>query len=401
MDDVDEVFRPLTRTDVDPLPWLAERREAEPVTRLDLFGNAVWLVTRAEDVRAVLADTGSFSNDFAHLAGAGGEPGGDGPADDLGLADPGGLGFRDPPEHTRLRRMLAPAFTARRLAALAPAVHRVVEDRLDALEAAGSPADLVATFADPVPAMVIGELLGVSRADQEAFAEIAAGRFDLLQSLTGPLDSAADSLAHLRELVARERADPGDGLLGDLVRRHGDDVDDVELTGLVDGLLVGGYETTASMLALGALLLLRDPGHARLVRDEPGAVDAAVEELLRHLSVVQVAFPRFTRHDVVLAGQPVPAGELVLCSLAAADRDPRLAPGLDTLDLRRPPVSHLAFGHGVHHCLGAPLARLELRAAFPALLRRLPGLRLDVDEDALRFRQRSLVFGLEELPVRW
>ena len=134
---------------------------------------------------------------------------------------------------------------------------------------------------------------------------------------------------------------------------------------------------------------------------EPGAVDAAVEELLRHLSVVQVAFPRFTRHDVVLAGQPVPAGELVLCSLASADRDPRLAPGLDTLDLRRPPVSHLAFGHGVHHCLGAPLARLELRAAFPALLRRLPGLRLDVDEDALRFRQRSLVFGLEELPVRW
>ncbi len=393
---IDDVFAPLTRDDVDPVGWLADRREEGPVTRLDLFGNPVWLVTRHADVRAVLADTAAFSNDFAHLAAAGGDDDGD-----LGLADPGGLGFRDPPDHTRLRRMLAPAFTARRLAALAPAVERVVHERLDALAAAGPGADLVAEFATPVPAMVIGELLGVSRADQEAFASIATGRFDLLASIVAPLDSAADGLAHLRDLVARERAHPGTGLLGDLVRTHGDDVDDVELAGLVDGLLVGGHETTASMLALGTLLLLRDPAHAALVRDEPAAVPAAVEELLRHLTVVQVAFPRFARADVELAGQQVAAGDLVLCSLAGADRDPRLLADPDRLDLRRSPTQHVAFGHGIHHCLGAPLARLELQLAFPALLRRFPGLTLDADPQALTFRQRSIVFGLDALPVRW
>lgn len=390
----DDVFAPLTRIGVDPLPWLARHREAGPVTRLDLFGNPVWLVTRYADVRAVLADTASFSNDFAHLAAADGEG-------DLGLTDPGGLGFRDPPDHTRLRRMLAPAFTARSIAALEPAVRRVVDERLDALEAAGPGADLVTGFADQVPALVIGELLGVPRSDQVDFAALAAGRFDLLQSIVAPLDSAAQTLVLLRELVGRERKDPGTGLLGDLVREHGDTVDDEELAGLVDGLLVGGHETTASMLALSTLLLLRDPAAAQRLRSEPAAVQGAVEELLRHLTVVQVAFPRFARADVVLQGQPIGAGELVLCSLAGADRDPRWAEGLETLDLARPALQHLAFGHGIHHCLGAPLARLELQVALPRLLARFPDLRLADPDRQPTFRQRSIVFGLDSLPVRW
>jgi cytochrome P450 len=390
----DDVFGPLTRMDVDPLPWLAGHQEAGPVARLDLFGNPVWLVTRYADVRAVLADTAAFSNDFAHLAAADGDG-------DLGLSDPGGLGFRDAPDHTRLRRMLAPAFTARAIAALEPKIQRVVEERLDALAAAGPGADLVTEFADQVPALVIGELLGVSRDEQIDFAELAAGRFDVLQSIVAPLDSAAQSLALLRDLVARERTNPGNGLLGHLVRTHGDTVDDEELAGLVDGLLVGGHETTASMLALSVLLLLRDPDAAGRLRQDPTAVPGAVEELLRHLTVVQVAFPRFARNDLNLGGQRISAGELVLCSLVAADRDPRWAGDLDNLSLGRPVRQHLAFGHGVHHCLGAPLARLEMQIALPALLERFPYLQLAEPDWQPPFRQRSIVFGLESLPVRW
>jgi len=390
----ESLFMPLTRSGVDPVPELARRREEEPVSRLDLFGNAVWLVTRHADVRAVLSDTETFSNDFANLLGADED-------DESGLADPGGLGFRDPPEHTRLRRLLAPAFSARRLQALQPRVREVVEERLDALAAAGSPADLAREFATPVPAMVVGELLGVPREEQEEFGALSAGRFDLLQSMLAPLDSAAASIEYLLGLVERERKHPGDGLLGTLVREHGDEIDDRTLAGLADGLLVGGHETTASMLALGTLVLLQDPARAAAVR--AGGVDAqrVVEELLRHLTVVQVAFPRFARRATRIGDQEVGEGDLVLCSLSGADRDPALGEGLEHVDLGRKPVPHVAFGYGVHHCLGAPLARMELQIAYPALLRRFPELRLAVDPGDLRFAERSIVYGIEELPVAW
>ena len=390
----ESLFMPLTRDGLDPVAELARRRAEEPVSRLDLFGNTVWLVTRAADVRAVLTDTATFSNDFANLL-AGGD------AEELGLVDPGGLGFRDPPEHTRLRRMLAPAFSARRLAELQPRIEAVVEGRLDALEAAGSPADLVQLFATVVPAMVIGEMLGVPADEQEELGRLAEGRFDLLESVLAPLDSAAASLDRLSGYVARERLAPGEGLLGRLVREHGDDVSDRELAGLADGLLVGGHETTASMLALGAVVLLTDPDRAAQVRSGQADADRVVEELLRYLTVVQVAFPRWAREGTVIGGQPVAAGDLVLCSLSAADRDAALGPDLEQVDLHRAPTPHLAFGHGMHHCLGAQLARMELRTAFPALLRRFPGLRLAVDPAELRFRERSLVFAVQDLPVAW
>src|ERR1700710_257336 len=188
----DSLFLPLLRDGLDPVAELARRREEQPVTRLDLFGNTIWLVTRHADVRAVLADAGTFSNDFANLLAAGGDD-----AEAMGLADPGGLGFRDPPDHTRLRRLLAPSFSARRLDALLPRIREVVDLRLDALEEAGSPADLVELFATAVPAMVIGELLGVPEDEQIAFGKLAAGRFDILESLLAPLDSAAASLDYL------------------------------------------------------------------------------------------------------------------------------------------------------------------------------------------------------------
>ncbi|MGZ4567466.1 MAG: cytochrome P450, partial [Blastococcus sp.] len=300
----DSLFMPLMRTGLDPVAELARRRESEPVSRLDLFGNTVWLVTRHADVRRVLGDAETFSNDFANLMAAGGDD-----AEEMGLADPGGLGFRDPPEHTRLRRLLAPSFSARRLEELQPRIRAVVDARLDALEAAGPGADLVELFATAVPAMVIGELLGVPADEQEAFGRLATGRFDLLESILAPLDSATASIDFLLGLIARQRENPGDGLLGRLIREN-PDIDDRELAGLADGLLVGGHETTASMLALGALVLLGDPEKADLVRAEGTDVDPVVEELLRYLTVVQVAFPRFARKDTTIGDQPVAEGDL-------------------------------------------------------------------------------------------
>jgi cytochrome P450 len=391
----DSLFMPLMRTGLDPIAELGRRREEQPVSRLDLFGNTVWLVTRHADVRSVLGDHKTFSNDFANLLAAGGDD-----AEDMGLADPGGLGLKDPPEHTRLRALLAPSFSARRLEALLPRIREVVESRLDELEKAGSPADLVETFATAVPSLVIGEFLGVPQDEQMEFGALAAGRFDVIESILAPLDSAAASIDYLLGLIDRQRKNPGGGLLGRLISEN-PDMDDRELAGLADGLLVGGHETTASMLALGALVLLTDPERAALVRGEGADVDRVVEELLRYLTVVQVAFPRFARTDTTIGDQAVAEGDLVLCSLSSADRDAALGPDMERLDLSRPPTPHLAFAYGIHHCLGAQLARLELRVAFPALLRRFPTLRLAVDPADVKYRERSIVYGVEELPVAW
>jgi cytochrome P450 len=391
----DSLFMPLMRTGLDPIAELGRRRAEQPVSRLDLFGNTVWLVTRHADVRRVLGDHKTFSNDFANLLAAGGDD-----AEDMGLSDPGGLGLKDPPEHTRLRALLAPSFSARRLEALLPRIREVVESRLDELEKAGSPADLVETFATAVPSLVIGEFLGVPRDEQLEFGTLAAGRFDVLESIMAPLDSAATSIEYLLGLIDRQRKNPGGGLLGRLISEN-PDMDDRELAGLADGLLVGGHETTASMLALGALVLLTDPERAALVRGEGADIDRVVEELLRYLTVVQVAFPRFARTDTTIGEQAVAEGDLVLCSLSSADRDAALGPDMERLDLSRPATPHLAFAYGIHHCLGAQLARLELRVAFPALLRRFPTLRLAVDPADVKYRERSIVYGVEELPVAW
>jgi cytochrome P450 len=394
--EVDDVFGPLARVGLDPLAWLGQRRDEGPIARLDLFGNPVWLVTRYAEVKAVLADSSSFSNDLTLLGIGEGDGGGD-PA----LVNPGGLGFMDPPDHTRLRRVLTPAFAPRRLVGLLPSIMAVIDGRLDALVDRGHGADLVAMFAEPVPAMVIGALLGVSGTEQEEFGQLVTDRFDLLNSLGAPLESMQNSADYLQALVARHRQAPGAGLLGDLLRHLGPDTDDRTIAGIVDGLLVGGHETTASMIALSALMLTRDQDLADRVRTRPASVPAIVEELLRYLSVVQVAFPRFARRDMDLAGHAIAAGDIVLCSLLSANRDDRSRPNPHSMQTTGQPGAHLAFGYGVHHCLGAQLARMELQLVLPALVQRFPGLQVAVPEEQLRFRQRSIVYGLHELPVRW
>lgn len=387
----DSVLFPLFRDGLDPVAKVADLREREPVSRLPApFGIRAWLVTGYEPVRAVLGSTDGFSNDFGKLAGRIGVDAG---------ATPGGLGFADPPVHTRLRRLLTPEFTMRRLARLQPRITAIVADRLDAMAAMDGPVDLWQEFALPIPALTICELLGVPYSDRDYFQKLSTSRFDLGDGAYASLDAMTESLDYLGGLITRERANPGDGLLGSIIRAEGDGIDDRELAGLADGVLTGGLETSASMLALGALVLMNQPGLAEPLRaGEPA--DDLVEELLRYLTVVQVAFPRFAVRDLEVDGVAIKAGDVVMCSLSAADRDSVLGPGMDRIEAgRETSRSHLAFGHGFHRCVGAELARMELRIAYPALVRRFPRMRLAVDPATLPLRRASIVFGLEGLPV--
>ncbi|MEU4741189.1 cytochrome P450 [Actinosynnema sp. NPDC023658] len=385
------------RAGFDPAPELVEVRERDRVRRVDspLLDGPVWLVTRIEDVRQVLGDPKRFGNSARHLV-PGAPPLSE---EELAAVRPGNLLAFDPPEHTRLRKVLAPEFTVRRMRRLEPRVHEIVRDHLDAMEGQGPPADLVADFALPVPALVICELLGVPFEDRHDFQERYTRYFDSSLSFEERLSVLYESKAYLAGLVARARVEPGDDLLGVLARDESAGLDDREMVGIADLLLLAGHETTANMLGLGALALLRHPDQLRLLRDEPERADAAVEELLRWLTVVHTGVPRVTTTEVEVGGQVIGPGELIVCSLPAANRDPGLVPDPDVLDLTRDAGSHVAFGHGVHHCIGAPLARMEMRIAFPALVRRFPGLRAVGPEP--EYRSQQVVYGLGALPVTW
>ena len=361
------------------MPGLAELRAAGPVHRLPLpVDLPLHLVTGAEAARTVLADRDGFSNDIRHLLG------GRGPA----AADEiGGLGFTDDPLHTRLRTLVAPEFTRRRLQRLEPVVDGIVARRLDALEAARSPADLARLVSSPVPLETICSALGLEQPDQETFARLGSRRFDATGGAAAAFGAVSAQRRLLLDAVVEQRRAPGPGLIGQIVRAEGGRVSDADLAGLADGIVTGGYETTAAMISLGTVVLLQDPAAAALVRSGSRAdVDRVVEELLRHLSVVRVAFPRFARRDMDLLAQRLRAGDAVLTSLSAANRDPASAgEHPDRFDPGRSPArGHLAFGHGVHRCVGAELARMELRAVLPALFGRFPGLALAVAPERLR-----------------
>jgi len=387
------VSMPLRRDGLDPVPELAKVREDEPVHRLtNLFGLNIWVVSGYAEAKAVLADTDRFSNDIRPMIGSDPKK----PAEGIG-----GLGFTDPPDHTRLRKFLTPEFTVRRLSRLSPGIEEIVNGQLDLMEAKGPVVDLVSEFAFAVPFLVISDLLGIAESDRERFRQLGPARFDLSGGGVGVFGAASESREFLFEVVAKQRKNPGDGLIGAILREHGDAIDDVELGGLADGVFLGGYETSASMLALGTLVLLRDPDNFARIRAEEGAVDTIVEELLRYLSVVQVAFPRFAKYDLELFGHQVSKGDLVAVSLSGADRDAKVfGPDGEQFWPQRAPAGHLAFGHGMHRCVGAELARMELRTAFRALAHRFPDLSLAVAPEQLRFRDFSIVYGVESLPVQ-
>ena len=391
----DEAMMPLRRNGLDPVPALGELRDRAPVSRLKMpLGLRGWLISGYEESREVLAaDPETFSNDFHHMIGK------------VGIAadqDPGGLGFADPPAHTRLRHMLTAHFTTRALAPRTTRIQQIIDCALDDVATAGADGavvDLQRLFALAIPSRTIMELLGVDESDSDEFQRMSAERFDFSGGAVGSLNVITESLNYLEGIVARQRVEPRPGLISDILVEYGDAVGDLELAGLVDGVLTGGLETTVSMLALGALKLLEEPSLAVSLRERPGYVEPFVEEMLRYLTVVQVSFPRFARRDVELGGRTILRGDAVVCSLSGANRDPRHGSGLDSVDPERASKAHLAFGHGLHRCVGAELARLELRLAFPALARRFPEMRLAVSPDELRYRDLSIVYGLQELPV--
>lgn len=384
---------PLRRTGTDPVARLAHARAAGPLYALKLpFSMRVWLVAGYAESREILTDNTSYSNDIRHLFS------GDGPTtgDDIG-----GLGFTDPPLHTRLRKIITPEFTMRRLARLQPIIDDIVERQLDQLADAGPGADLAALVAFPVPFQTITSLLGMDYDDAATFQQLGGARFDVTGGAAA-FGAMSEQRKFLFEAVAKQRIEPGPGLIGQIIRNEGDELTDTELVGLADGVFTGGFETTAGMIALGTLVLLRDPAHAALIRNgSPDDVDRVVEELLRYLSVVQLAFPRFAKQDMQLFGHTIRKGDVLLASLPGANRDPAvMGANAETFDPFRVPTSgHLAFGHGIHRCIGAELARMELRAVLPRLFQRFPDLALAVPEHKIEFRQLSFVYGVDKLPV--
>ena len=388
----DSLAWPLARDGVHPTDRIREAREAAPVQKLtSLLGLDVWLVTGYDEAREVLGNV-THSTDIRPYMGASG---------DVEKGDIGGLGFTDPPEHTRQRKLLQGEFTMRRLERLKPGIDEIIAKQLS--ETAGAAddngcVDLVQTFAFPVPFRVICDLLGLPDERRETFRQLGTARFDVTNGGVGSIGAISGSRTFLLAEAERQRLDPGDGLIGQIIREHGDEINDFDLCGLADGAFNGGMETSASMLALGTLMLLQQPDTWRALVDGTADVDQVVEELLRQLSVVQVAFPRFAREDVTVGGQEIRKGAVMLVHLPAAGRDPRRTPG-EGFCPSSASSQHLAFGHGLHRCVGAELARMELRAAYPALAKRFPHMRLAVPEDELDFHAKSLVYGVDALPV--
>ena len=390
----------MRRNAFNPTPELRKIRETDGVrTATNAFGMTVYLVTRYEDIKDVLSDHERFSN--ARPPGFV-VPGAPAVAEkEQASARAGNLLGLDPPEHQRLRRMLTPEFTIRRMKRLGRRIVEIVDAQLDAMEKPGPPTDLVASFALPIPSLVICELLGVPYDDRDDFQRRSARQLDLSIPIAERLELVRRGREYMGSLVERARRQPGDDILGMLVREHGTELTDNELIGVAGLLLLAGHETTSNMLGLGTLALLRHPDQLVSVRDDPDAIGPAVEELLRWLSIVHSAIPRITTTDVEIAGVPIPAGQLVFVSLPSGNRDPDFIDSPEVLDIGRGAPGHLAFGHGVHHCLGAPLARMEMRIAFPALLRRFPTLALAEDFSDVAFRSFHFIYGLKSLEVTW
>lgn len=379
---------PLRRDGLDPVLLDGSDRDCGDVLNIGrVLGFTVWLVTGLQLTRAVLNDS-SYSTDIRSLMGG-----------TRAASAIGGLGFTDPPDHTALRKILLPEFTARRLSSLRPTIERIVDAQLDAMELAGPVVDVVAQFAFPVPFQVISELLGLPADDQQRFQGLGHDRFDVTQGGVGIFDAISQSRTFIRDAVRRQREAPGSGLIAGMLRTHGD-VDDEVIAGLADGVFTGGYETSASMLALGVLTLIRDPATFHRIQQEPSAIEGIVDELIRYLSVVQIAFPRFARKDLVLSGHRIREGDVVICSLSRANRDAAFGEAPDRFDPSRPPAPHVAFGHGFHRCIGAELARMQLQIAFRALAQRFPQMTLAAPAADLQFHDLSIVYGLKTLPVR-
>ncbi|MFD8067808.1 cytochrome P450 [Streptomyces parvulus] len=378
---------------------LSRLREVRPVSPLRFpGGHEGWLVTGHEEVRRLLADTRfSSRQDLGVLHVPYEVPGMPVPTEPSPQI-PGVFIAMDPPDHTRMRRRLTGAFTVRRMKELEESIVLVAERQLDAMARLTPPVDLVERFALPVPSLVICELLGVPYEDRATFQTNTAAFLVRDQAFDEKMAAYGAMTSYLAELVTRKRAEPGDDILSDLARQQ--DLTVEELTGCAFLLLLAGHETTVNMLALGTFALLEHPEQTAALRADPELLPGAVEELMRYLSVADI-FYRYATEDIELGGETIGAGSTVVVSLLAANRDPRRFENPDALDVRRAARGHLAFGHGVHQCLGQQLGRIEMRAGFAGLLRRFPDLSLAIPADEVLLRTDMNIYGVHELPVTW
>ncbi|MEU1073478.1 MULTISPECIES: cytochrome P450 [unclassified Streptomyces] len=388
-------FGPYERLDMHPK--YAEYRQECPVKRVSMpFGGEAWLATRYDDSKTVMADPR-----FSRAA----TIGKDVPRSRQAFEDPIIVAL-DPPEHTRLRKLVAKAFTNRRIERMRPHVESIVTGLVDRFIALGPGADLAENVAWPLPITVICELLGVPREDQQTFRGLVdvwltTGEERPLEEVSAALD---ELVRYMGDLLAKRRAEPRDDLLSALVAaREGDDqLGEEELVMLGITLLAAGHKTTANQLSSHIFALLEDRERWEELVADPDLVPRAVEELLRYSPLSPASDnTRIAKEDMVLGGRAIKAGDAVMINYAAANRDPEVFPDPDRLDFHRESNPHVAFGHGLHHCLGAPLARMELQSALRALVTRLPGLHLAVPAEEVPWRMESVARGVRELKVTW
>jgi cytochrome P450 len=384
----------------DPPPQLAALQREAPLVRVKLFDDSTpWLVTSYAEQRVLLGDPRVSSD--VRLPGypnsAPRRPGSD---------DGTGIGFilMDDPEHARLRRMVTAPFAIKRIEAMRPGVQRIVDDLIDAMLAGPNQADLVEAFALPVPSLVICALLGVPYADHQLFQENS--RKLISRSVDPEERGAAFKNLHdyLNELMGQKLAAPADDLLSDLATRiTSGEITRSDAAGMGVLLLVAGHETTANMIALGTLALLEHPDQLARLRDtdDPKLIASGVEELLRYLNITHNGRRRVALADIEIAGQVIKAGEGLIMANDIGNRDERVFTDPDTLDVGRDARRQIAFGFGVHQCLGQPLARMELQVVYGTLYRRIPTLRLATGLDQIPFKHDGAVYGVYELPVTW
>ena len=383
----------------DPDALYRELRVDRPVARaIGPNGLSFWMITRYADARAALNDP-RLAKDARRIPELLARNEEAPPARALADSLVAHMLNADPPDHTRLRKLVGRAFTMRAIARLRPRIEEIATGLADAMAAAGPEVDLLDEFAFPLPMTVICEILGVPQGRREEFREwsntLLSGASDEARS------AAAGSMAtFLAELVEDKSANPGDDMLSGIVRasEDGDSLSHAETTAMAFLLLVAGHETTVNLIGNGMRALLRDPEQRARLQADPDLVPNAVEEFLRYDGPVNLATFRFTTEPVELSGTTIPADEFVLVSLIGANRDPERYADADRLDVERDASGHLAFGYGIHHCLGAPLARLEGEVAFRTLLERFPDMTLDGEPGP--HRESTLINGLTRLPVR-
>lgn len=380
----------------DPPPGILRLLREEPVSRVTLWdGHEAWLVTRYDDVRTLLTNP-DLSADVRR-------PGYPKVSAALAHFTEGLLNHMDSPEHDVYRRMLAPDFMVKRVESLRGDVEKLVDDLLDAMQTQGPPVDLVASFAFPIPALVTCSILGVPYERKDFFVQCAEAFLSGTSTAEAAAAAGRELHAYLGELIEAKKTASGTDTLSRMVTEYvaSGQLDETVLVTLAELLLIAGFDTTANMIALGTLTLLRHPDQLEELKADPGLWPGAVEELLRYLTITHRGRHRVATADIEVGGQLIRAGEGIIAAQDAANRDPDTFADPDVLDIHREARHHLAFGHGVHQCIGAAVARVELQVAYARLFARFPGLELAVPHDEIRFKHESSVYGVAELPVRW